>query len=80
MPYAVFKQKGAVPGLSKYCVQGLPELKADIAVYITEEQERIAKHLIGVVTFKDVERIEEAVKKFNEEHTFVLVKENKTKQ
>ena len=66
MPYAVWKKMGGVPGLDRYEVGDLI-LKCNIAIPITVEQEKIAKHLIGVITFDDVDIPEKKEIKIMEE-------------
>lgn len=59
MAYAVWIRKGEGVGLTTYDVDGLPPLRGNVAVKITEEQRLVAKHLIGVTVFDQIEGTEE---------------------
>jgi len=78
MPYALWRRMGGVTGIDKYIVDGMPPFPCNIAIYVTEEEAKIAKHLIGVIVFDKVERVEDEMKRFSETHSF-KVKENKKK-
>lgn len=58
MPYAVWKSLVATE-VTKYEVDGLPPLPANVAVPITEEQVLVAKFLHDVVVFDKVLGIDE---------------------
>lgn len=66
MPYAVWIRKGEEAGLNKYKVDGMPELPCNVAVPITKEQVIVAKHLMGVHVFEEVQGID--TKEVEEKH------------
>lgn len=77
MPYALWKRIGGVTGIDKYQVDGMPPFPCNVAVYVTEEEAKIAKHLIGVIVFDEVERVEDEMKRFSETHSFKETKKDK---
>jgi len=60
MPYAVWTKVGGTE-LDKYKIDGMPELPCGVAVKITDEQRKVAEHLLGVIVFDKVQGVEDSL-------------------